>query len=46
MTATAPSNLAQAAAAKARGSDGAPPDAALPRGARPSRPFGTDPDRR
>ena len=46
MTAPAPSNQAQTAAAKASGRDSAPPDAALPRRARPPRHSGTDPDRR
>jgi hypothetical protein len=46
MTAQAPTNPAQTAAAKASGSDDAAPDAALPRWACPSRPLGTDPDRR
>jgi hypothetical protein len=46
MTATAPSNLAQTAAAKASGSDDAAPEAAPPRWACPSRHLGTDPDRR
>jgi hypothetical protein len=46
MTAKTPSNLVQAGTGNARGGDGAPPDAALPRRACPPRPFGTDTDRR
>ena len=46
MTTKAPSNVVQAGTGNARGSDGAPPDAALPRRPCPPRPFGTDTDRR